>query len=61
MKPQIKQALQVLAAYTAILKLTKDEHLKIQNALDLIETEIVALSPQPETPKESIDKDKSLA
>lgn len=45
MKPEIKQAYEVISTVTGLYKGTREEHVRIQNALKLIEQE---LTPKPQ-------------
>lgn len=58
MKPEVKNAINLLSTATAQLKLTKIDHMKIQDALDLIEKEIISLLPKAE---QSIDNQANKA
>lgn len=70
MNPEVKNALQIILAYTDALRLTRTEHIKLQQAIGTVERALepkvgIRAMPEPaqeENKKESIDNttDKAL-
>jgi hypothetical protein len=49
MNPLVQEAIAIIISQTGLLKLTRPEHIQLQQAINIIEDEIRNLSPKPAT------------